>query len=823
MAFSNAQHSNIYGSMFMDIGRDHYNIGGDQYNISKSESGAAFDSNERYPPARCHPGTRKEIIEKITHFVPVNRESGAGKSAIAQTIAEECAERKTLAASFFFSRGRQGRDTIDRVFTTIAYQLAILRSALRQILFDDPSIVQKNIFVQLQKLVIEPLQASVSSSPHIPSSPTPSLVIIDGLDECAGKDHQDQLLKHILTLVRTPCVPLRFLIVSRPESNIRRAFEKTDLSQFCAEPISFYGGFQSRDDVHKYLLDGFNRIYTSDTHEPWMASVSSPWPTTADVNLLAWRCDGYFIYASTLVRFIDQEWTSPLEQLDIVLKGTPGSDAFEELDKLYHQILSTIPDRDITVLKTVLSAVLLARDPTLKLIGDLFLLETGQVSITLRGLQSVVRDIGLGGHVPIHTSFRDFLFDPCSKACQASFSDPTSIPRQTLTTALYSYQCWFDHLIQAGSHRTALVKEVMAMDDNCWIPLPPENVLIPWHDKKFSDLKTLCAGGIAMLDVRQEDLIQLEPLKRLCDKVICRLLAPKCLQDTWILSIFTAEYDSGGGAGGMWYSPTRCFGSWSTFEGAMIIQGLLGLQRPFSYHTFQIYEVLNALASLSRPLSDLRHYLTSKNTPAEVFLDSNTSQTHLAHQCMELLTADVDKVMDSKKFYWANHLTNAPSGDEELLRHLQSIDRQHLFNGEYFDSTLTYLKKLEEGVQIPPKRSYRYAQEKEVIEEHDRVILVKLNGFIYRALWGLKWHPHGLLSSPPGKAVQEIRRSFLFDDICNVRRVIRWLKEGPQSANREDLVRRWEAYHEKLRAHVEPRNRVRWEQIWDGDDVDMRI
>ncbi|KAF8064917.1 hypothetical protein FPV67DRAFT_1695446, partial [Lyophyllum atratum] len=398
--------------------------------------GAAFDSSERDPPARCHPGTRKGILEEILDFVPVNRESGedlrrvlwlhgpagAGKSAIAQTIAEECAERNTLAASFFFSRGRQGRDSIDRVFTTIAYQLAMsipsLCPPLQQILYNNPSIIHKRNSVQLQKLVTEPLQALFSSSPDIPPTTIPSLIIIDGLDECAGKDHQDQLLNHILTLIRTPCVPLHFLIVSRPESNIRRAFEKTDLSRFCTKPISLYGDYQSQKDVRKYLLHEFNRIYTSDAHEPWMVSVPDPWPATADVDLLAGRCDGYFIYASTLVKFIDQPFTSPLQQLDVVLNSTPtGSDAFGELDKLYHQILSTIPDRDATVLKTVLRAVLALWIPT-NLIGYFFSFETGQVDITLRGLQSVLQVFpgqwGLGDihHTPIHTSFRDFLFDP---------------------------------------------------------------------------------------------------------------------------------------------------------------------------------------------------------------------------------------------------------------------------------------------------------------------------------------------------------------------------------------------------------------------------
>ncbi|GLB42502.1 putative NACHT domain containing protein [Lyophyllum shimeji] len=96
--------------------------------LDAASLGAAFNSRQRAPPA--NPGTREEVLEAITGRTDeetmsttvfwLHGPAGAGKSAIARTLADACAERKILAASFFFWRGRPGRDSIDRLFTTIA-------------------------------------------------------------------------------------------------------------------------------------------------------------------------------------------------------------------------------------------------------------------------------------------------------------------------------------------------------------------------------------------------------------------------------------------------------------------------------------------------------------------------------------------------------------------------------------------------------------------------------------------------------------------------------------------------------------------------------
>ena len=74
--------------------------------------GATYNSQERDPP-RCLPRTRREVLEEIETWIKaggggtsvfwLHSPAGAGKSAIAQTVAETCAGRKQLMATFFFT------------------------------------------------------------------------------------------------------------------------------------------------------------------------------------------------------------------------------------------------------------------------------------------------------------------------------------------------------------------------------------------------------------------------------------------------------------------------------------------------------------------------------------------------------------------------------------------------------------------------------------------------------------------------------------------------------------------------------------------------
>lgn len=146
--------------------------------------------------------------------------AGAGKSAIAQTIAEACAKNSILAGSFFFFRGAPGRNTTERLVLSIAYQLAIRITGLRvcfgEIIEADLSILYKPLDAQIRQLVI-PLFTPTLGADKINSSShprAPYLIVLDGFDECQGDDNQRCAVELIGKLVNTIGLPLLFLIFS---------------------------------------------------------------------------------------------------------------------------------------------------------------------------------------------------------------------------------------------------------------------------------------------------------------------------------------------------------------------------------------------------------------------------------------------------------------------------------------------------------------------------------------------------------------------------------------------------------------------------------
>ncbi|KAJ7176744.1 hypothetical protein C8R46DRAFT_889572 [Mycena filopes] len=188
-------------------------------------SDAVHDSGERYPPPKCHPETRSEILSQIydwsskTHpqssIFWLHGPAGAGKSAVAQSFCQRLQKDGRLGASFFFKRGHASRGNARRLFPTIAYQLSTLLpdlgDVIAKVVENDPSVVSKAMSVQAQKLIVEPCREK-----------TPDLlltIVIDGLDECEDKSVQQDVLRLIGTALRSADgrgrpIPLRFLVAS---------------------------------------------------------------------------------------------------------------------------------------------------------------------------------------------------------------------------------------------------------------------------------------------------------------------------------------------------------------------------------------------------------------------------------------------------------------------------------------------------------------------------------------------------------------------------------------------------------------------------------
>ena len=181
--------------------------------------GALHDSAARYPPPRCLPGTRKKEEADIMRWIDesnscsavflIQGRRGVGKTALLQSIAERLHGENRQSYACFFKQGLAGCDNWDQLFSTLAYQLAINTSGLRehveQAMIEDPALPKKSPATQLQKLIIDPLK--------LLPTPRPSpILIIDGLDEYEGEEFQDAFLELISKVLLDPAVTMRFII-----------------------------------------------------------------------------------------------------------------------------------------------------------------------------------------------------------------------------------------------------------------------------------------------------------------------------------------------------------------------------------------------------------------------------------------------------------------------------------------------------------------------------------------------------------------------------------------------------------------------------------
>jgi hypothetical protein len=231
----------------------------------------------------------------------------------------------------------------------------------------------------------------------------PPVVLIDGLDECEGHLVQQEILRLIAQSMREH-LPLKFLIASRLEPDIRKIFED-----------SLYEGLhhsfdveQSFEDIKKYLCHEFARIHRD--HRT-MATVAMPWPSQEIFDHFVWKSSGYFIYASTVIKFVDDNNFRPTKRLDQLQETLSSESPFSGLDQLYTQILSRVPD-NLPLLSILKAITLFEFELSSIQVEKLLELEAEDVQLTLRNLHSVLDVPDDGSYIfRHHASFQDFLQD----------------------------------------------------------------------------------------------------------------------------------------------------------------------------------------------------------------------------------------------------------------------------------------------------------------------------------------------------------------------------------------------------------------------------
>jgi NACHT domain len=363
--------------------------------------------------SKCHPGTREKLIVEINRWFDkesdrrpicwLNGPAGSGKSAVSLTIAEASATRNQLAASFFFFRGAGNRSKIGNFISTLAYQLSISVSAskplLHTVLSHEPTILDSPLRHQFQKLVLEPILAV--RKPILAILPRkPLLMVIDALDECDDKN----LMAEFIGIVIDECrrgrqLPIRFFFTSRIEEHIKKKLE-TSSARSAMYPLALQD-FDAAIDIRRFYRFQFNTIYEETR---LMRGVPRPWPSEVELDELVSVAAGSFIFAVTLIRFINDGSALPHKKLPTAIAAHPG------LDPLYTQVFSAAPRTGNS--KRVIGTIMLlnALIPIMSL-ADLLQLEVSDVLEPLLPLQSILM-IPANDDKPVqlfHTSLRDYL------------------------------------------------------------------------------------------------------------------------------------------------------------------------------------------------------------------------------------------------------------------------------------------------------------------------------------------------------------------------------------------------------------------------------
>jgi hypothetical protein len=359
-------------------------------------------------------GTREKIFEEIDTWLDdidapnvlwIVGSPGSGKSAIASSLVYQLTKRRRMGSNFAFKRGNITLSDPAAVWRTIAHDLTRYDDSFASILAAvlksgtvDPG--RPDIASHFESLIMEPLTKRHNQSlPHdIP------VIVLDGLDECGSDPSQAGQRNALLdTFVHWSHLPSKFkLIVTGRDERVPLSFRS------CCKQIELPTGAKVNIDTTRDIRNFFEQRF---------AKIGAPyldgWPGGMVLETLTARAAGLFIWAETVIRFVEQGL--PDEQLKHVLMGNLGEG--DNVTELYRQILE-LSFRDanvdlLNVLHQVATIIVLAKI-TLH-IDDLpsFVLQPkASVTVILNKLSSVI-SVGSDSGIRIrHLSFAEFMCNP---------------------------------------------------------------------------------------------------------------------------------------------------------------------------------------------------------------------------------------------------------------------------------------------------------------------------------------------------------------------------------------------------------------------------
>ncbi len=397
-----------------------------------SAHNAAFDSHAEEHHARCHAGTRVQLLQQIHTWADergsecifwLNGMAGTGKSTISRTVAQNFANKGELGATFFFKRGEGDRGHAGMFPATVAAQLVqkipCVAPHVQRAIEADPMISTKALSLQFETLVSQPLE-EIGLDPQKPSR---IVIVIDALDECDREEDIRIIIRLLSQVKRMASVRLKFFVTSRPElpirlgfENIRGRYEGLALHQIPERIV--------REDITVFLEHELAMIRDDFNHSVSLnRQLPTDWPGQEQIDRLVEMAIPLFIFAKTVCLFIsDRKFGPPQDQLAKVLQYEAKSQA-SKLAATYLPVLNqllvgvTAPERRgiVDEFQHVVGSIAVLASPLSATSLDALLgIPKGTVDSKTDFLHSVL-DIPSDPDLPIrllHLSFRDFLVSP---------------------------------------------------------------------------------------------------------------------------------------------------------------------------------------------------------------------------------------------------------------------------------------------------------------------------------------------------------------------------------------------------------------------------
>ncbi|KAJ7598152.1 hypothetical protein C8J56DRAFT_814444 [Mycena floridula] len=467
------------------------------------------------PRKCCLAGTRITFLRKIVDWIKAGSPSdsaqiqllvdvaGSGKSAIAHTVARDCAASGSLASAFFFDREVAGRSNPLKLVASIAQDLAALDENLSpEISLAMKKSPRQNMTNEFRTLILGPLTKCRLSRPLV--------IVIDALDEALDETSKEGVDHRVLDILSKEVSKLpgnvRVLVTTRPEKDIMDALPDS-LAHIQHLSMELDGDANHRD-LSVFIRHRLHEIAKN-------RGLSGRWPTPDDIVRFEAKAEGLFIWAATMCDFMDSRPALIQNFRKILEAGMPlRPGPFAKMNKLYSTILDRCEWEEFEDLyQAVLGIIMAARVPlSISAMQALLDWEPPEYDVSSVILHSPIRTLLTGYRTittPVrilHLSFRDFLTSPSQsktvtfidaaehsaklalnclnlmvKRFEEGISDDTGflaedfpyggVPVIVVEEAVgYACQHWLDHLEDIESSQTTSTTVIDTVAEFCFSP-----------------------------------------------------------------------------------------------------------------------------------------------------------------------------------------------------------------------------------------------------------------------------------------------------------------------------------------------------------------